>query len=582
MKLNLILLLFLSINHLYSIDVGILKEANLSQIRITMSGEDGVSYFLRDSQDLKEWDLVYEEPIQNENEITLPVDQSRNFFTIESKFERRARLFIQNYKKQLINDGPKKLNLNNNEVQSSITIEEDRLNNEMIITANGIPNYLPTILGIDVTNGFSGGNYFKEIKLTENNLGASGNNNPNQIVLAEQIFRIPLVPVYNQNSTDTPLGTVGVAINGIPVYNPFEDQNETAAYGRIFSSCCGHPQRNGVYHYHKYPTCLRYIDGDNFKTEKVKCDNIDQLIQSGEHSPLIGFALDGWPIYGPVGWVDETRNSKLLSSSYTGPLDYSGNPTFIENSGDLDICNGTSSPTPEFPEGIYHYVMSIKSNADGTVFRYLNPHFGYDVRSTLNKHSLMPSEWEDDTAYINSLKIGFQINGVSIPGTDSFSTFILFIENMLNLLRDNNLSHIADEFETMQIEYPYTIRRYRGNISLSNNSENNQNDDLGNDVVTRNFQIDPSSVSPAESTFSEGIIQINLDNAPGPPLPRNLISMRIGDLELTNINLQNNTAEGSYIGLYEGTYDVTATFQTPNGTIFNYRSEQSFNKLSEN
>ena len=180
---------------------------------------------------------------------------------------------------------------------------------------------------------------------------------------------------------------------------------------------------------------------------------------------------------------------------------------------------------------------------------------------------------------LNNFILKLTINNIV---NNSFSTFILFIENMLNLLRDNNLSHIADEFETMQIEYPYTIRRYRGNISLSNNSENNQNDDLGNDVVTRNFQIDPSSVSPAESTFSEGIIQINLDNAPGPPLPRNLISMRIGDLELTSINLQNNTAEGFYIGLYEGTYDVTATFQTPNGTIFNYRSEQSFKKLSEN
>ena len=59
----------------------------------------------------------------------------------------------------------------------------------MLITANGIPNYLPTILGIDVTNGFSGQNYFKELKLTESNLGSSGNNNPNQIVLAEEIFR---------------------------------------------------------------------------------------------------------------------------------------------------------------------------------------------------------------------------------------------------------------------------------------------------------------------------------------------------------------------------------------------------------
>ena len=68
----------------------------------------------------------------------------------------------------------------------------------------------------------------------------------------EEIFIIPLEPVYNENTADTSLGTVGVAINGIPIYNPFEDQNETAAYGRIFSSCCGHPQLNGIYHYHKY------------------------------------------------------------------------------------------------------------------------------------------------------------------------------------------------------------------------------------------------------------------------------------------------------------------------------------------
>ena len=34
--------------------------------------------------------------------------------------------------------------------------------------------------------------------------------------------------------------------------------------------------------------------------------------------------------------------------------------------------------------------------------------------------------------------------------------------------------------------------------------------------------------------------------------------------------------EGSFNGLSEGIYDVTATFRTPNGTIFNYTAEQSF------
>ncbi len=572
------MLLLLNITNLNGINIEILKDINLPEIKILLNGEEGVSYFLRNSKDLREWNLVYENPFQNENEITLSANNTRDFFTLESKFERRAKLFIQNYKKQLIKGGPKILNLNDNEVQSTITIEEDRINNEMIIVANGIPNYMPTILGIDVTNGFSGDNYFKDVKLTENNLGSSGNNNPNEIVLAEEIFRIPLDPVYNENTTDTTLGTVGVAINGIPIYNPFEDQDETAAYGRIFSSCCGHPQRDGVYHYHKYPTCLRYIDGDNFKTEKEKCDNIDELIENGQHSPLIGFALDGWPIYGPVGWIDEERNSKLLSSSYKGAPDNSGNPTFIENSGDLDICNGITSPTPEFPEGIYHYVMSLKSNADGTVFRYLNPHFGYDIRSLLDKHSVMPSEWVDDSIYVDSIKLGFEINGVYIPGTDTFSTFVLFIENMQNLLSSNHLSHIADEFETMQIEYPYTIRRYRGNPSLNGDTGNNQNNG-NNESDTLNFQINPSNVSPSENFTESGNIQIDLSNVPGPNLPRNLINIRIGNESLFNINLQNSIAEGSFIGLPAGSYDVTATFRTRNGRIFNYTAEESFSVI---
>ena len=78
-----------------------------------------------------------------------------------------------------------------------------------------------------------------------------------------------------------------------------------------------------------------------------------------------------------------------MRSSYTGSSDSSGNPTYVEGSGDLDDCNGVLSPTPEFPEGIYHYVMSVEADDDGTVLRYLNPHFGYDVRNTLKKHDLM-------------------------------------------------------------------------------------------------------------------------------------------------------------------------------------------------
>ena len=118
----------------------------------------------------------------------------------------------------------------------------------MVVIGNGLPNYTPTVLGVEVTNGWNSANGFPQTR-GEDNLGSSGGNNPNQIVEAEETFRIPLNPVNNSIATDTSLGTVGLALNGIPVFNPFEDPSQTAAYGRIFSSCC-HPA--SIYHYHKY------------------------------------------------------------------------------------------------------------------------------------------------------------------------------------------------------------------------------------------------------------------------------------------------------------------------------------------
>ena len=67
------------------------------------------------------------------------------------------------------------------------------------------------------------------------------------------------------------------------------------------------------YHYHGVPYCIT-----------------DELDTDGEHSVLIGYLLDGFPIYGPQDMNGEE-------------------PT------DLDECNGHFGPTPEFPEGIYHY-----------------------------------------------------------------------------------------------------------------------------------------------------------------------------------------------------------------------------------
>ena len=83
------------------------------------------------------------------------------------------------------------------------------------------------------------------------------------------------------------MGAVGVATNGVIFFNPFDHILETDATWRL-DRCCGHPSPQNQYHYHKYPVC-------------VKTPWIDD---GSAHSPVIGFAFDGYPVYGPYESAD--------------------------------------------------------------------------------------------------------------------------------------------------------------------------------------------------------------------------------------------------------------------------------------
>jgi hypothetical protein len=314
---------------------------------------------------------------------------------------------------------------------------------------------------------------------------------------------------------------------------------------------------------------------DVWKSEKDKCDEIDALLVANGHSPLIGFAADGWAIYGPVGWRNaDNKTGVLLVSSYTGTNDSAGNPSYVAGNGDLDECNGLVSPTPEFPEGIYHYVMSIEADPDGTVLRYLNPHFGYDIRNTLNKHNLLPLTWSGDSVYLAALKSGFTVNGVSISGTDSYSTFVKFIEGMQATLNANAMSAVASEFQTMQIAYPYTIRKYRGTPSASGVSgtggstanSGGENNTQGTGIV---------SISPsAGSVGNTASVTITLDANSQPPLPPANVapsSVQIGGVALTGVARSNTTTVTGSLAIpsnsSRGSQVVTIVFATPNGNI---------------
>jgi hypothetical protein len=50
----------------------------------------------------------------------------------------------------------------------------------------------------------------------------------------------------------TPLGAVGVAVNGVPLYNEWAGPNKRDAVDvEAFDACCGHPDPTLAYHYHQ-------------------------------------------------------------------------------------------------------------------------------------------------------------------------------------------------------------------------------------------------------------------------------------------------------------------------------------------
>jgi hypothetical protein len=114
--------------------------------------------------------------------------------------------------------------------------------------------------------------------------------NPNYIQEQHRTYHIPLDPKVNPRHIVTtannsnhalPMGPIGIAMNGVVFYNPFDAQSTDAS--NIMDYCCGHPDQRGTYHYHKYPICINSPWADEGKS----------------HSPVIGWAFDGFPVYGP-------------------------------------------------------------------------------------------------------------------------------------------------------------------------------------------------------------------------------------------------------------------------------------------
>ena len=196
-----------------------------------------------------------------------------------------------------------------------------------------------------------------------------GRGNPNKISPQRHEYRMPVAPKVAAQPTPLGMNPFGFALNGV-VFDPAaaewwrDDRTSGWQYDALgggrnlgIDAEHAHVQPTGTYHYHGLPLSL-----------------VARLTEGKPKMALVGWAGDGFPIYGP--WIptkadDAGSPLKRAQSSYrTKSGERAGGPggnhdgtyvedwQFVAGAGDLDACNGRTGPTPEFPGGTYYYVLT--------------------------------------------------------------------------------------------------------------------------------------------------------------------------------------------------------------------------------
>lgn len=244
--------------------------------------------------------------------------------------------------------------------------------------------------------------------------------NPNTPANQNFVFKITRNPLQNTGTlVNTPLGHVGVWRNGVSIFNAKDGMsyNNQGVWNRdalvwegiSFDDCLGHAAGNGEYHHHVSPNCL-----------------YDHLNEE-EHSNLIGYAFDGFPIYGAYGFAnpdgnggvarmrssyqlrtitDRTTlpNGTVLNTGQYGPAIAGQYPlgafledyVYVSGSGDLDVHNGRFCITPEYPDGTYAYFVTLNEQSTPAFPYVLGPTYYGTMQAgntgPMSGHNTIPND----------------------------------------------------------------------------------------------------------------------------------------------------------------------------------------------
>ena len=285
--------------------------------------------------------------------------------------------------------------------------------------------------------------------------------NPSNATDQSAIYKFTLTPQQNSGTpTSTTGNNIGVFVNGVSLFdyrdgvswnpgtsalcggpgNPpcpggpmsSRDWNRDAIPAEMAGFDCSkaHPAM-GNYHHHQNPSAFKL----DLNVVSTICNIYDAdglyAMDSTQHSPLIGFAYDGFPIYGAYGYMnaDGTGGVVRIESGYelrsmtartthadgstvssgpaintTFPLGYFredyGWTSHPNNDEYLDEHNGRFCVTPEYPNGTYAYFCTVDSDWNSTYPYVVGPTF-YGIYT----QGKVPNITETTTVYTSS--IGF-------------------------------------------------------------------------------------------------------------------------------------------------------------------------------
>jgi hypothetical protein len=258
--------------------------------------------------------------------------------------------------------------------------------------------------------------------------------NPSQASDQDAIFQFTLDPEEATNHTATTAGNIGVFINGVALF----DYRDGVAWDPATNDLCGGPGNPGCtggmgavmdwnrdaipaemegfdcskahpamgnYHHHQNPSAF---DLDiNVVSDVCNLYAADGLyaISDQAHSPLIGYAYDGFPIYGAYGFANEDGSGGVvrIKSGYElrdiTERTHHADGTDVDDGPDvsttyylgyfredyewvshpedeyLDEHNGRECNTPEYPDGTYAYFATVDVNWNSTYPYVVGPTF---------------------------------------------------------------------------------------------------------------------------------------------------------------------------------------------------------------